>query len=65
MGPNKPDTEDYEVSYRLVADEGKKITDGILVTKSKNTKNPEAWSEIDDTDTPKEDFKFPTLDDYR
>ena len=65
IGPNKPETGEYQTYYRLVADEGKNITDGMLITKSVDTKDIDTWSEIDDVEAPKEEFKFPTLDDYR
>jgi hypothetical protein len=42
---NKPHT----VIYRLVADEGKVLTDGIITTPCVDVENVEGWSEIDES----------------
>lgn len=48
---NKPDTE-YTETYRLIADEGSILTNGVLETSCVDTDNPEAWEESDEiTDT--------------
>ena len=67
IGPNKPqDDDNVEVYYRLVADEGKILTNGILQTKCvPDAINIEEWYEIVDQSAEEKPFKFPTLDDYR
>ncbi len=47
----KPDCEYVEL-VRLVADEGKALTDGMNVTTCTDTDNPGAWSEVEDTENP-------------
>lgn len=45
----EPSTE-YTITYRLIADEGKTLTDGEAVTPCIDTDYPEQWTEIDDPD---------------
>lgn len=45
--PVKPDAADYAVKYRLIADEGKTLTDGTTVTGCVDTDSPDGWTEID------------------
>lgn len=44
--PIKPDTP-FDLRYRLIADEGKALTDGTTVTTCTDTDKPDAWTEID------------------
>lgn len=52
ISPVKPDTEYTEV-YRLIADEGCTLTDGVNHVECVDTDNPEAWEEAEEeiTDT--------------
>lgn len=45
--PVKPDGE-YTEMYRLIADEGKALTDGTMVTVCVDTDDPTIWTKIDD-----------------
>lgn len=45
--PMKPDTTDYTVKYRLIADDGKALTDGTIVTGCVDVDSPNSWTEID------------------
>ena len=45
--PIKPDCE-YTLRYRLVADEGKMLTNGTDATGCVDTANPDEWTEVDD-----------------
>ena len=47
VSPEKPD-KPYTTKYRLVADEGKVLTDGKTVTTCIDTETPYLWDEIDD-----------------
>ena len=49
--PIKPDTP-FDLRYRLIADEGKALTDGTTVTECTDTDKPDAWTEIDAPDDP-------------
>ena len=49
--PIEPDTP-FALRYRLIADEGKALTDGTTVTECTDTDNPDAWTEIDAPDDP-------------
>lgn len=44
VSPVKPDGE-YTVLYRLIADEGHTITDGVKHVECVDTEDPEAWDE--------------------
>ena len=47
VSPIKPDTE-YTEMYRLVADEGKVLTNGEVITTCTDVANTDGWSEIDE-----------------
>lgn len=49
--PIKPDTP-FDLRYRLIADEGKALTDGTTVTACTDTDKPDVWTEIDAPDDP-------------
>lgn len=49
--PIKPDVP-FDLRYRLIADEGKALTDGTTVTECTDTDKPDAWTEIDAPDDP-------------
>lgn len=53
VSPVKPDCE-YETLYRLVADEGMVLTDGTNITTCTDTRNPDVWFEVADTENPNE-----------
>lgn len=53
VSPEKPD-KPYTTLYRLVADEGKVLTDGKTVTPCIDTETPYLWDEID---APKDEKK--------
>lgn len=46
ISPIKPDTE-HTTLHRLIADEGKILTDGETLTSVIDTYTPEVWTEID------------------
>ena len=56
--PTKRDESDEVWSYRVIADEGKGITDGNIVTECIDTHTPAEWSdcEIDDDEAGEADF---------
>ena len=43
-----PDGTTYDLRYRLVADEGKALTDGVTVTTCTDVTSSDGWTEIDD-----------------
>lgn len=43
-----PDGVDYVLRYRLIADDGKALTNGTTVTYCVDVITPEGWVEIDD-----------------
>lgn len=45
ISPVKPDTE-YTELFRLIADEGGTLTDGVNQAECVDTDNPDAWEEI-------------------
>lgn len=47
ISPNKPSGE-YTEMFRLIADEGKAITNGDTVTSCIDVKSTDVWVEIDD-----------------
>lgn len=53
VSPRKPECE-YTEMYRLVADEGKVLTDGETMTSCTDVESVEGWSEIDAPDEPTE-----------
>lgn len=48
--PEKPDNV-YTLLYRLVADEGKVLTDGKIVTACVDVESAEGWTEIDNCES--------------
>ena len=58
VSPNKPDCE-YTIKYRLVADEGKVLTDGEITTSCTDTEDVSKWSEVD---APEEETKEELLE---
>lgn len=46
--PVMPDGVDYDLRYRLIADERKALTDGTTVTTCTDVSSPDGWTEIDD-----------------
>ena len=47
ISPTKPDAGDYGIKYRLIADEGKLLTDGTTVAGCVDVESPEGWTETD------------------
>jgi hypothetical protein len=47
VSPTKPECE-YTEMYRLVADEGKALTNGEIITSCVDVESVEGWSEIDE-----------------
>lgn len=47
VSPNKPDCE-YTIKYRLIADEGKVLTDGETMTSCTDTEDVSKWEEVDE-----------------
>lgn len=45
--PVKPDTTDYTVGYRLIADEGKAITDGTRTAICVDVESTDGWSDCE------------------
>ena len=45
--PDKPDGADYTTRYRLIASDGKLLTDGITETYCIDVDSADGWSEID------------------
>ena len=45
--PAKPDTTEYTVKYRLIADDGKALTDDTTVARCVDVDSPVGWTEID------------------
>ena len=43
-----PDGTAYDLRYRLIADDGKAITDGTTVAACIDVSSPDEWTEIDD-----------------
>ena len=50
VSPNKPDC-DYTEMYRIVADEGKVLINGGIVTPCIDVESVEGWEEIDISNT--------------
>lgn len=46
VSPNRPEGE-YETRMRLIADEGKALTDGKVVTGCTDAASADGWTEID------------------
>ena len=47
--PDKPDGADYTTRYRLIASDGKLLTDGITETFCIDVDSVDGWAEIDST----------------
>jgi hypothetical protein len=60
VSPVKPETDCTEL-FRLVADDGMVLTDGVNYSACTDTENPGAWSEVPDTENPGE----ATAEDYQ
>lgn len=60
VSPVKPETDCAEL-FRLVADDGMVLTDGVNYSVCTDTENPGAWSEVPDTENPGE----ATAEDYQ
>lgn len=45
--PVKPDTTEYTVKYRLIADDDKALTDGTTVAGCVDVDSADGWTEID------------------
>ena len=54
VSPEQPDEGTaYELRYRLIADEGRSLTNGEVFTQCTDTATPDAWQEVvggDDTE---------------
>ena len=46
VSPNRPKGK-YDTRVRLIADEGKALTDGNVVTQCTDTESADGWTEID------------------
>ena len=57
-----PDGTVYELRYRLIAGDGKALTDGVTMTACADVTTSDGWTEIDD---PGEDADEATADDYQ
>lgn len=51
VSPIKPDGVNYEIRYRLIADEGKTLVNGDITAECVDVDNVDGWDEIDFTDT--------------
>lgn len=47
VSPVKPDGKYYAMRYRLIADEGKAITNGTIVTTCIDVESADGWYDID------------------
>lgn len=50
ISPVKPGNEDYTIKYRMIADEGKALTDGTIVAECVDVESTDGWTEIDAPD---------------
>ena len=57
-----PDGTAYELRCRLIADDGKAVTDGSTVAACIDVSSPDGWTEIDD---PGDGADESTTEDYR
>ena len=53
--PHARNEEDTPDSYRLIADEGKILKNGEILTYCVDTHTTDGWEEIDDTTAPEEE----------
>lgn len=59
VSPTLPDgIADYELRYRLIADDGKAMTDGEVTAQCVDTATPDAWTEIDAPADEDEDAQY-------
>ena len=49
--PNKPNSDNYTETYRLIADEGKALTDGSNYYSCIDTDNPDKYIEVAEDET--------------
>lgn len=61
----QPDGVAYDLRYRLIADEGKALTDGAVVTYCADVATPDGWTEIDDPDEDGYEPDAATIEDYQ
>lgn len=54
ISPDKPQTGEYTVKYRLIADEGMTLTDGSVMMASVDVDSEEGWSEIEAPEYPED-----------
>lgn len=47
VSPDRPDTADYTVRYRLIADEGRTLANGTDTVDCVDVETPDGWTEID------------------
>ena len=55
VSTEKPENISYEETYRLIADEGMILTNGVEETCCVDTDHPEEWSEIEAPEEPIEE----------
>ena len=60
--PSQPDGVVYDLRYRLLADDGNALTDGVTITACIDVSSPDGWTEIDD---PGKDEDEATAEDYQ
>ena len=56
--PDKPDGAEYTIRYRLIASEGKLLTDGTMETYCIDVDSADGWSEIEDPEKYEGDADF-------
>lgn len=56
--PEKPDVAEYTTRYRLIASEGKLLTDGTMETYCIDVDSADGWSEIEDPEKYEGDADF-------
>lgn len=47
--PNKPNSDDYTETFRLIANDGKVLTDGVNYYNCVDTDNPDSFVEVDES----------------
>lgn len=52
--PDKPDYANYTIRFRLIASDGKLLTNGIVETFCIDVDSTDGWTEIDDLEKDKE-----------
>lgn len=60
--PSQPDGVVYDLRYRLLADDGKALTDGVTITACIDVSSPDGWTEIDDSGKDEDEA---TVEDYQ